>query len=78
MIRSVPALPNERLPGPDLPVRGRRHPWRWIAGGVVLVLLALLLRAFAQGNIRWAIVGEFLTAPVILKGFVWTLSLIHI
>lgn len=73
MIRNAPALPYERLPGPDLPVRGRRHPWRWIAGGAVLVLLALLVRAFAEGNIRWAIVGEFLTAPVILKGFVWTL-----
>jgi polar amino acid transport system permease protein len=73
MNRTSPVLTYESLPAPGLPVRGRRHPWRWIAGGAVLVLLALLLRAFAEGNIRWAIVGEFLTAPVILKGFVWTL-----
>ncbi len=66
-------MPPDHLPGPDLPVRARQHPWRWIAGGVVVLVLALLAQAFAQGNIRWGIVGEFLTAPVILKGFVWTL-----
>lgn len=73
MIHPRPLLIPDNLPGPHLPVRGRRHPWRWIAGGLVLLLLALLVRAFAEGNIRWGIVGEFLTAPVILKGFVWTL-----
>jgi polar amino acid transport system permease protein len=35
---------------------------------MVLFLLALLVRAFAVGQIHWAVVGEFLTARVILVG----------
>jgi polar amino acid transport system permease protein len=44
-----------------------------MAGAVVLVLLGLLVRAFAHGQIRWEIVGEFLTAEVIIRGFGITL-----
>lgn len=68
---STPPVPA--LPPPDLPVRRLRHPGRWIAGALVVLVLGLLLWAFAVGKIRWPIVGEFLTAPVILKGFGWTL-----
>lgn len=50
-----------------------RHPGRWMAGAVVLVLLGLLVRAFANGQIRWELVGEFLTADVIIRGFGTTL-----
>ncbi len=57
----------------NLPIRRLRHPGRWLAGAAVVVVLALLVQAFAAGNIRWPIVGEFLTAPVIVKGFGWTL-----
>jgi len=63
----------DALPGADLPVHRLRHPGRWLAGAAVVVVLALLVQAFAAGNIRWPIVGEFLTAPVIVKGFGWTL-----
>lgn len=63
----------DTLPGADLPVHRLRHPGRWLAGAAVVVVLALLVQAFAAGNIRWPIVGEFLTAPVIVKGFGWTL-----
>lgn len=68
---STPPVPA--LPPSDLPVRRLRHPGRWIAGALVVLVLGLLLWAFAVGKIRWPIVGEFLTAPVILKGFGWTL-----
>lgn len=50
-----------------------RHPGRWLAGVVVLVLLGLLVRAFAHGQIRWGMVGQFLTADVIVRGFGTTL-----
>ncbi|MBL0373660.1 amino acid ABC transporter permease [Rhizobium sp. KVB221] len=56
-----------------LSVRRLRHPGRWISGAIVLVLLALVVRAFAIGQIRWDVVGEFLTARVIITGFGWTL-----
>ncbi|WP_019173727.1 ABC transporter permease subunit [Pseudaminobacter salicylatoxidans] len=49
------------------------HPGRWLAGALVLGLLALLVRAFAHGQIQWEIVGEFLTADVIIRGFGITL-----
>ena len=50
----------------------RRHPGRWVAAAVVVLLLALLVRAFARGAIRWDVVGQFLTAPAILAGLVNT------
>jgi polar amino acid transport system permease protein len=51
----------------------RRRPGRWLATLVVLVLLGLVIRAFALGQIEWAVVGRFMTAPVILAGLVNTL-----
>lgn len=68
-------LSPHALPRPDLVVRKLVHPGRWVAGALVIIVLALLTRAFAQGQIRWPVVGEFLAAPVILKGFGWTLLL---
>jgi polar amino acid transport system permease protein len=50
-----------------------KHYGRWISGGIVLVLLALLIRAFAKGLIDWPVVAEFLFTPVILKGLGSTL-----
>lgn len=50
-----------------------RHPGRWLAGALVIVALALLAKAFAEGQIRWDVVGKFLTADVILRGFANTL-----
>lgn len=70
---STAALPLANLPGRDVVVRRLRHPGRWISGGIVLLLLAVIGRAFAVGQIQWTVVGEFLTAGVIITGFGWTL-----
>lgn len=67
------AVPVSDLPGPDVPVRRLTHPGRWVSGAVVLLLLALVVHAFAVGQIRWGVVGQFLTAEVIVVGFGWTL-----
>jgi polar amino acid transport system permease protein len=50
-----------------------RHWGRWMAVAAILVLLALLGRAFALGQIEWDYVGRFLTAPAILQGLVNTI-----
>lgn len=49
------------------------YPGRWLSGAIVFLVLAFLIRAFAMGQIRWDVVGEFLTARVIVVGFGWTL-----
>lgn len=51
-----------------LPAARRTHWGRWLTAAVMLFLLALLARAFAQGQIEWPYVGRFLTVPVILDG----------
>ena len=48
----------------------RRHLGRKISAAIVLLLVALLIRAFIMGQIEWDVVGQFLFAPVILKG-IW-------
>ena len=45
-----------------------RHYGRWISGAIVLFLVALIIRAFARGEIDWAVVKEFFVAPVLIKG----------
>jgi len=46
---------------------------RWFCAALVALLLFWLVRAFAQGQIEWHIVGEFLTAKIILHGLVATI-----
>jgi len=49
-----------------------RHYGRWVSAVVVLALVALLVRAFAQGSIEWSVVGRYLTAGAILHGLLNT------
>lgn len=51
-------------------VAPKLHWGRWIAALLILVVLAALARAFAKGQIDWAIVGQFLTVPAIVDGIV--------
>jgi polar amino acid transport system permease protein len=53
-----------------LPVARRLHWGRWLSAAVILLVLALIGRAFYRGQIEWAYVGRFLTVPVILAG-IW-------
>jgi polar amino acid transport system permease protein len=61
------------LPGPPVPLR---HPGRWVACGVV----ALLLLWFGQivvtnPNFQWAVVGKYLFGTDMLKGVLVTIEL---
>ena len=49
------------------PVR-RRHWGRYVAVAIIFAVLALIVKAFAQGQIDWKLVGQFLTARAILYG----------
>ncbi|KAB0268060.1 amino acid ABC transporter permease [Microvirga brassicacearum] len=50
-----------------------RHPMRWVTAVVCVILLSLVFRAFAYGQIEWSYVGQFLTAKAIMIGFSNTL-----
>lgn len=58
-----------------LPRVRRHHIGRWFAAVAILLLLALVVRAFALGQINWAVVGRFLTAKSILTGLGFTLMM---
>lgn len=55
----------------------RRHYGRKIAAAIIILLLVLLVRAFAVGQIEWDVVGRYLFAPVILKG-IWNTMLMTV
>ena len=54
-------------------VARQAHWRRWLAAAVIVVVLAVIGRAFAGGQIEWSYVGRFLTAKVILEGIVNTM-----
>ncbi len=51
----------------------RRNIGRWIAAGLLLLFLGWLIKAFADGDIEWRVVGEFFTARAIMTGLVNTI-----
>ena len=56
-----------------LPTARRLHGGRWLAAAAILLVLGLVIRAFAAGQIEWAYVGRFLAVPVIVNGIVNTM-----
>ncbi len=55
-----------RLAG--LKIVPRRYYRRWIAAALIVLALVWVGKAFAEGQIAWQVVGQFLTAPAILSG----------
>ncbi|MFK5953599.1 MAG: amino acid ABC transporter permease [Desulfobacterium sp.] len=45
-----------------------RHYGRWFFGTLIILVLALIIRAFARGQIDWPVVKEFFMATTLLKG----------
>jgi len=58
-----------------LRVLPRRHYGRWFTAAVLLAIAVFLINAFAHGKIDWHIVGQFMTAPIILQGLVNTITM---
>jgi polar amino acid transport system permease protein len=46
----------------------RRNYGRWLAAALILLALAAIVKAFAEGQIAWPVVAQFFTAPAILTG----------
>jgi polar amino acid transport system permease protein len=53
----------------------RRHYGRWLSVLVLLGMALFLVDAFAHGQIDWKVVGQFMTAPVILQGMADTIAM---
>ncbi|MFI6735401.1 amino acid ABC transporter permease [Nonomuraea sp. NPDC050451] len=52
-----------------------RHPWRWVATGVVLVLVAMLVNSLLTNpRYRWEIVAKYLFDGTVLHGLLLTLE----
>jgi polar amino acid transport system permease protein len=51
----------------------RRYYGRWVAAALIILVLAWIIKAFAEGQIDWKVVGQFFTAPAILSGLVNTI-----
>ena len=49
------------------------HWFRWLSAALIVLVLAAIVRAFADGQIEWSYVSRFLTAKVILEGIVNTM-----
>ncbi|CAB4666646.1 unannotated protein [freshwater metagenome] len=48
-----------------------RHPWRWVATAVIVLLLAMFINmAVTNPNFEWNVIGEYLFSSKILEG-VW-------
>jgi|GEM_PF-5295 len=73
-IRTDGAEPTRASSPTDRPVIPLRHPLRWIAAAVVLVLLANLVETlFTNPSWEWPRVGKWLFSPAILTGLQLTL-----
>jgi polar amino acid transport system permease protein len=50
-----------------------RHYGRWLAAAAIVIILLFIVKAFADGQIAWKVVGQFFTAPAILTGLLNTI-----
>jgi polar amino acid transport system permease protein len=74
---STSELPTQATGRPDdieaVPVR---HPWRWVAAVIVLLIAASIVRAIITNpNFDWHLVGQYLFDHRVLSGVVKTLEL---
>jgi polar amino acid transport system permease protein len=62
------AGPGDTVPPEAIRAIPVRHYGRWAGAAVVLVLLGLLVRAFAGADVNWDVVGDHLTYGTIVEG----------
>ena len=74
---STSELPTQATGRPEeikaVPVR---HPWRWVAAVIVLIVAASIVRSIiVNPHFEWGTVGDYLFDPRILRGVVKTIWL---
>jgi polar amino acid transport system permease protein len=72
-MRAAPTLAGGFPDISAMSVARETHWRRWFSAAAITVVLAMIGRAFAHGQIEWTYVGRFLTAQVILEGIVNTM-----
>lgn len=72
---STSELPEQRTGRPeDIKAVPVRHPWRWVAAVIVLIIAASLVRsAINDPNFQWGVVGHYMFNPRIMRGVVKTI-----
>ncbi|MFG2812483.1 amino acid ABC transporter permease [Streptomyces sp. NPDC048410] len=63
--------------GTELPrIVPRRHPGRWLAAAVALLVLAMVLNSVVRNDaFQWQVVGQYFTTAAVLDGLLLTLWL---
>ncbi|MCZ4291514.1 amino acid ABC transporter permease [Hoeflea alexandrii] len=56
-------------------ISGKVHYGRYFSAALIFLGLALIVRAFWVGHIRWELVGDYLFGPSIINGIINTLIL---
>jgi len=74
---STSELSEDRTGRPeDIKAVPVRHPWRWVAAAIVLIIAASLIRSIIDNpNFGWHFVGHYLFDSRILHGVVVTIRL---
>jgi polar amino acid transport system permease protein len=83
--RATTPGPDPAIEPPALKTVPVRHPWRWVASAVILVLVAMLVNTLffssvirggvTEGRFQWPVVGKYLFVSPVLRGIVVTLEL---
>ena len=72
-MKPVPALAEGFPDLSGMRIAREPHWFRWLSAALIVLVLAAIVRAFADGQIEWSYVSRFLTAKVILEGIVNTM-----
>ena len=68
--------PPHAPPAEDYPIAQKKHPWRWISGAVILLLLGMLTySAITNPRFRWDVIGLYFRDVSIAEGIKLTLFL---
>ncbi len=63
-------------PTEDYPIAQKKHPWRWISGGIILFLIGMLVySAITNPRFRWDVIGLYFRDVSIAEGIKLTLFL---
>lgn len=72
-MRPAPALAEGFPDLSGMRIAREPHWFRWLSAALIVLVLAAIARAFANGQIEWSYVSRFITAKVILEGIVNTM-----